>query len=194
MNAHSTLATTSSYHTYSSHHRTSENEMVVYKVHKVWSHAFLMKQNFQVLDAIHFHLACAPAEESKHHWSDLQMCGNQAARLNSPASSAHTAPRQTYAAPWHVQRGQTVAKAWYAEPAFWWAYPWPAATLVRTRLQEEEMRKEKTGQKKRSHIKTESKEINWKRKSWVFVLLHCCVQQSVQNQQPDWPACCWHYK
>lgn len=103
------------------------------------------------------------------------------ARLNSPASSAHTAPRQTYAAPWHVQRGQTVAKAWYAEPALWWAYPRPAATLVRTRLQEEEMQKEKTGQKKRSHIKTESKEINWKSKSWVFVLLHCCVQQSVQN-------------
>lgn len=55
---------------------------------------------------------------------------------NSPAPSAHTTSCRTYAAPWHVQRGQTVAEAWTAEPALCRAYPGPVASLIRTRLEE----------------------------------------------------------
>lgn len=75
------------------------------------------------------------------------------ATWNSPAPSAHTAPCQTYAAPWHVQRGQTEAEAWVAKPTLWRAYPGPVAILVWTRLREdeEEMQGEKTGER-RCHI------------------------------------------
>ncbi len=110
--------------------------------------------------------------KSQHVW------GNQTARLNSPASSAHTAPCQTYAAPWHVQRGQTVAEAWVAEPALWWAYPGPVAILVWARLKddEKEMQKKKNGGKKTSHIQIESREWNWIRKK--ANLRHCIVLSS----------------
>lgn len=117
------------------------------------------------------------------------------AGLNSPAPSAHAAPRQTYAAPWHVQRGQTVAEAWVAEPALRRAYPGPVAALVWTRLWEDE---EDTGRQREKTgglgvgvtIKTECKEINQKMAS-----LCCCIvlssrvwKTNSQSSQTDQPA------
>lgn len=107
----------------------------------------------------------------------ISMCEEtKTARLNSPAPSAHAAPRQTYAAPWHVQRGQTVAEAWVAEPALRRAYPGPVATLVRTRLwEDEEDTERKTGGLGVGvTIKTECKEMNQKRKWQVFVVVLFC--------------------
>lgn len=92
------------------------------------------------------------------------MWGKRTANLNSPAPSAHAAPSQTYAAPRHVQWGQTVAEAWVTKPTLWRAYPGPVATLVWTSLKKDERGEEQMQKENREKEDIGKQDIKIKRK------------------------------
>lgn len=54
---------------------------------------------------------------------------------NSPATSSHTPPSHTEAAPWHSERGETVAKTSFGESVLLGSTPRPAPHAILTRLE-----------------------------------------------------------
>lgn len=57
--------------------------------------------------------------------------------LDSPAPSSHTPPSHTKAAPWHSERGETIAKSCFGKTILPGSTPGPAPHAILTRLEAE---------------------------------------------------------